>query len=99
MTRKRPCKRAAHVHADAPSLRRADLLVAPECLNPVGADRALGRAESQLPGADACMEPVLELVLLVEARGRVCRFGPEVADLVRPAELERDQVVDLVLAR
>jgi hypothetical protein len=40
------------------------------------------------------VEVVLDTILLVEARPRLGRLGPQVLDRVVAVEFERDQVVD-----
>ena len=49
--------------------------------------------------ADEVMEPVLENVLRPRAPPAGIRLRPEVGDRVRPAQLQRDEMVDLVLIR
>jgi hypothetical protein len=44
------------------------------------------------------MEAVLQAVLLMEPRLRVGGLREQILDRVRAAQLERDQVIDLVLA-
>src|SRR5205807_1969700 len=58
---------------------------------------ALGKVE--LAGADLPMDIRLDHVLLMEARRRAGRLGPQVRRLIRATVLERNQVIDFVLAR
>ena len=62
---------------------------------PVRRDLPLDGAERHRAVADEVVELVLELVLDVVAGVRVAFSGIEVGDVVRAAEFERDDVVDL----
>ena len=51
-------------------------------------------AQPELVRADERVKPVLQPVLVVVARPRRGRLGVQVRDVVRAAELERNDVVD-----
>src|SRR5213079_34224 len=68
-------------------------------VNPVRTDRPLRAADSDLPVAHKRVEVVLQLVLQMESPRSGSRFGIEIASRVRSAELQRDDVIDLVLPR
>jgi hypothetical protein len=68
--------------------------------NPVGCDRRLRLVEGQRALKDQIMQPILEPVFGTSIPGvRVEAFGPKVADVIRSAETEADQMIDLVRAR
>jgi hypothetical protein len=56
----------------------------------------LGRPEAELAGVHEVVQSVLENVLRARAPAAGIRLGPEVSDVVGAADLERDQVIDLV---
>jgi hypothetical protein len=60
---------------------------------PVACDLLLSGAEADAASANVVVQLVFDRVLLVIAGAY---FGPEIGDAVIAAELERDEVVDLV---
>ena len=68
--------------------------------DPVARDRPLRGRQIDGPPAYALMQPFLERVLDVSVPFNTCsRLGPEVARIVGTAEIQADQMVDLVGAR
>ena len=65
-------------------------------LSPRG-DRVLGVGLGHRPGADLTVERVLQVVLPMGAPGVGPRLGPEVGHGAGPAELQWDEVVELVI--
>src|SRR5437763_1939456 len=68
----------------------------PVCCDPVFGDCLLSSFEIYRFVVHARMECVLELVLLVEVGCGRCGFGLQVANRVRSAEFEWDQMVNLI---
>src|SRR6266540_3066502 len=95
--KRRPSWRAppAGWRGGSPSSTRLDAEHSRVELLPVGGDLPPSIAQLDVSCADQVVEAILELVLEAIARARVCPFGKEVGGLVRAAELERDDVVDL----
>ena len=67
--------------------------------DPVACDEGLDAVQADVAGAEESVQTVLEDVLAVQVSPRVIvRFGPEVANRIAATQLERDEVVNLVLA-
>lgn len=64
---------------------------------PVAGNLGLRLLKAEAPAAHLIVQIVLDLVLLVESRTWRGRFRPQIGDGVRAAQLEADEVVDLVL--
>ena len=83
------CRRAGRQRSDVLPVRR----------DPVRGLLSLRRGAPELTGADERVRLVLEPVLGTRAERVVVVLWPEVLDAVRSADLERDQVVELVAVR
>src|SRR4029077_15061407 len=82
----------------APAARRADDVTSVRG-HPVPRFLLLRRAEREPPGAHELVQLVLQHVLGPGAPAAGVRLGPEIPDVVGTSDLQRDQVVDLVLVR
>lgn len=66
-------------------------------LNPVLANAVLRIGEGHFAGAYQVVEFVLQIVFFWPSRSWVARLGPQILDIVRSSEFQRDQVVNLIV--
>lgn len=67
------------------------------CRNPVASDHCSRLVEAQRAFTDQLVQPILEPVFGTSIPGvRIEAFGPQVGNVVRSAETEADQMIDLV---
>src|SRR5216683_891765 len=66
---------------------------------PVRCDLDLGLFQRYRPGANLAVQVVFDAIFLVEAWRGAGSLGPEIRDIIRAAQLQANEMIDLVLAR
>ena len=65
---------------------------------PVRCDLDLGLFQRYRPGANLAVQVVFDAIFLVEAWRRAGCLRPEIRDIIRAAQLQADEMINLVLA-